>query len=282
MAQTLAAIADRAETDALETAAAGTAERSVTQDTAWFATWFDSAHYHTLYADRDETEAAGFVDALTRRLRPAGGARALDVGCGAGRHARQLASHGFRVTGIDLAAGSIAQAKRSERPGLRFVRHDMRVPFGPEAFDFVFNFFTSFGYFDGLAEHLTVIGNMTRALKTGGTLVLDYVNVRDAERRLTPNEVKTIDGTMYQLTRWSDADHFYKRIAIDDGRGGAPLDYVERVAKFSLQDFRHMFAVYGLRIDDVYGDYRLGPYDVGASPRLILVAKKTATPTPMR
>lgn len=99
----------------------------------WFATWFDSDYYHKLYAHRDDTEAAGFVEALTQRLRPAAGSRALDVGCGAGRHARQLASRGFRVTGIDLAARSIVQAKTFERSGLRFVRHDMREPFGPEA-----------------------------------------------------------------------------------------------------------------------------------------------------
>jgi hypothetical protein len=38
-----------------------------------------------------------------------------------------------------------------------------------------------------------------------------------------------------------------------------------------------MFAVHGLSIEDVYGDYRLNPYDAIASPRLILVARKTGS-----
>src|SRR5678816_3961427 len=94
----------------------------------WFSTWFDSPDYHRLYADRDDTEAAGLTDALIEQLRPRQGSRLLDLGCGAGRHARHLASKGYDITGIDLSARSIAEARKAERPHLRFRRQDMRVP----------------------------------------------------------------------------------------------------------------------------------------------------------
>ena len=55
----------------------------------WFASWFDSVHYHKLYANRDAAEAAAFVDALLARLAPLRGSRMLDLGCGTGRHARR-------------------------------------------------------------------------------------------------------------------------------------------------------------------------------------------------
>src|SRR5262245_17698378 len=142
----------------------------------WFASWFDSPHYHRLYGYRDVSEAAGFVDALVDRLHPAPHANVLDLGCGAGRHARHLASKGLDVTGLDLSAGSIAQARRFERPGLRFRRRDMRQPLGIEAYDYVFSFFTSFGYFDDQSEHLVVVSNIAHSLRSGGTLVLDYLN----------------------------------------------------------------------------------------------------------
>src|ERR1041385_5591162 len=164
----------------------------------WFASWFDSFHYHKLYANRDDAEAARFLDALIGHLEPRAGARVLDLGCGAGRHSKHLASKGLRVTGMDLAAGSIKEAKRSERARLRFLRHDMRVPFGRDIFDYVFNFFTSFGYFEDAREHLTVVRNVGRALRPGGRLVLDYLNVRHAEARLTPEEVQEIDGVVYR------------------------------------------------------------------------------------
>lgn len=240
----------------------------------WFASWFDSPHYHKLYGYRDEAEASRFVDALIRRLQPAAGAEFLDLGCGAGRHSRHLAANGFHVTGMDLSAGSIDEARRFERPGLRFVRHDMRVPFGRDAFDYVFNFFTSFGYFDDRGEHRLVVANMAGALKPCGTLVLDYLNVRYANARPTLRETKVIDGATYHVARWSDRRHFFKRIEIIDGLGPEPIEFVEKVAKFGLEDFRAMFTLHDLVIEEVFGDYALNPYDVETSPRLILVARK--------
>jgi len=242
--------------------------------TQWFASWFDSVHYHRLYAHRSHAEAAGFVDALVGHLRPAPGAAMLDLGCGAGRHAKQLAARGFDVTGLDLAAGSIEAARASEGPRLRFRRHDMRVPFGRAAFDYVFSFFTSFGYFDDPAEQMAVVRNMARALKPGGRLVLDYLNVPYAEARLTPEEAVEIEGTRYQIRRWTDSRCFYKRIVVTDGPNATPFEYREQVARFSLYDFERMFARHDLEIDALYGDYRLNNYDARTSPRLLLIARK--------
>jgi len=252
-----------------------TTVQSSPERSEWFASWFDSVHYHKLYGYRDDTEAACFLDELIARLRPGRQARVLDLGCGAGRHSKYLASKNLRVIGMDLAAGSIREAKKSEQPGLRFLQHDMRVPFGRGAFDYVFNFFTSFGYFEQPDEHLNVVRNMAASLRQGGRLVLDYLNVRHAEARLTSEEVKEIDGVIYRLTRWTDARSFFKRIVVEDG--GKPLEYVERVARFTLQDFERMFALHDLSIEEVHGDYRLSPYNPLTSPRMILVAMKRGT-----
>ena len=250
-----------------------TVESIAPERSDWFESWFDSSHYHKLYAHRDETEAARFLDELMARLRPRHGACVLDLGCGAGRHSRHLASKALSVTGMDLAAASIREAKQFEQPRLRFLRHDMRVPFGRNVFDYVFNFFTSFGYFDEPGEHVAVVRNIATSLRDGGRLVLDYLNVRHAETRLLSEEVKKIDGVVYRLTRWTDAEHVFKRIVVDAG-GTRPLEYVERVAKFTLGDFERMFASHRLTIEEVHGDYRLSSYDDLHSPRMILVARK--------
>jgi SAM-dependent methyltransferase len=255
---------------------AETSVRAAAHRPEWFESWFDSFHYHKLYAYRDDTEAAAFLNDLLAQLRPRPGARVLDLGCGAGRHSKHLASKGFHVTGMDLAAGSIKEAKKFERPRLRFLQHDMRVPFGRNAFDCLFSFFTSFGYFEKPGENAAVIRNMAESLRPGGQLVLDYLNIRYAEARLMAEEFKEIDGTTYRLTRWTDARHFYKRIVVDDGASG-PLEFVERVARFTLEDFERMCAPHVLRIEKVLGDYRLRPYDSQASPRMILVARKNET-----
>ena len=100
--------------------------RRRSSQTEWFASWFDSAHYHRLYERRDDEEAAGLVNRLIERLQPAAGAAFLDLACGAGRHSRALAAQGFRVMGLDLSAESIKRAKEYEVPRLSFRRQDMR------------------------------------------------------------------------------------------------------------------------------------------------------------
>src|SRR5215203_5041601 len=63
----------------------------------WFKTWFDSAYYHKLYQNRNDEEAKEFIDALLTELSPARGSTMLDLGCGAGRHSKYLATKGHAV-----------------------------------------------------------------------------------------------------------------------------------------------------------------------------------------
>ncbi len=251
-----------------------TIEIATKDNSAWFKHWFDSSFYHQLYGHRDENEAAAFIDELLAELNPEPNANILDLGCGAGRHAKYLASKDFMVTGLDLAASSIRQAKKSEAFNLRFSRHDMREPFGNNHFDYVFNFFTSFGYFKEEKENYKVIRNIFNALKPGGTVVMDYINSAYSEKRLVPEEEKEIDGITYHISRWSDDNHFFKKIIIDALQAKGGFEYIEQVAKFKLHDFENMFHQNGLQLQKVYGDYNLNEYDNKTSPRLILIAKK--------
>ena len=240
----------------------------------WFKHWFDSSFYHKLYANRDAREAAGFVDALVEELCPPADSKILDLGCGNGRHSRCLALKGFSVIGLDLSSSSIMDAKKYESSNLNFYRHDMRLPFGNNYFDYVFNFFTSFGYFKSNLEDNQVLSHISRSLKPGGMLVMDYLNVAYAEKRLVPAEENDIDGILYKITRWTDEKHFYKRIVLDNIGSRYPVEFNEQVRKFNLEDFNQMFASNNLHLQHVYGDYQLGEYDKERSPRLILFAQK--------
>jgi SAM-dependent methyltransferase len=246
---------------------------SAPSNPGWFKNWFDSSFYHQLYAHRSEKEAAHFIDNLIPILQPKEDAKMLDLGCGAGRHSKHLATKGFHVTGLDLAKSSIQQASRFERPNLQFFQHDMRIPFGKNYFDFAFSFFTSFGYFDSDAENRQVINNIAQSLKPGGVVMMDYLNANYASKGLMGNETKEIDGIVYHITRWMDNQHFYKKIAIEL-QSGKPFEYSERVAKLHISDFESMFSDHGLKLLDIYGDYEMNEFVLSSSPRLIMIAEK--------
>ena len=244
------------------------------QTQPWFKDWFNSPYYHQLYFNRDQQEAAAFIDKLIAYLKPPPGSRILDVACGKGRHSIHLANKGFDVTGIDLSEYSISEALKNESSNLHFYRHDMRLPFWINYFNYAFNFFTSFGYFKTAREHDNAIRTISQSLVSGGIFVIDYLNVHYAEDHLVHSFEKEIDGVNYYITKWLDETHFYKKIVVEDEALEEPLVYTEKVAKFSLGDFTEMLAYQELQIQEVFGDYNFAGYDVRKSPRLVIIAKK--------
>lgn len=251
---------------------------------AWYKEWFNSPFYHKLYFERDAEEAKDFIQRLIQRLKPSPGSRMLDIACGRGRHSSMLALLGFDVTGIDLSPDSIAAAKQFAQQGhtgetekLHFFIHDMRRPFWINYFDYAFNFFTSFGYFKTRREHDDAIRTIAGSLKPGGIFVLDYLNVHFAEEHLVHDEIKKIGDTVYDIHRWDDETHFYKKIKITDPVILKSPGYTEKVVKFSLGDFTEMLSYQSLQVEEVYGDYQFNNYDVKKTPRLILIARKKSS-----
>ena len=243
---------------------------------AWYKDWFNSPFYHKLYFERDEKEAETFISKLIGHLQPAPGSYVLDVACGRGRHSFILAEKSFNITGIDISFENIAFAKKFEKENLEFYQHDMRLPFRVNYFDLAFNLFTSFGYFKTRREHDDVIRTIANSLKPNGIFVIDYLNVHFSEDQLIYNERKQLNGTTYEIHRWHDDTHFYKKIIVSDPLLHQPLEFTEMVSKFLFGDFNDMLSYQGLQVQEVFGDYQFSSYDIRTKPRLIIVAKKKA------
>ncbi|MEO6490222.1 MAG: class I SAM-dependent methyltransferase [Ferruginibacter sp.] len=241
---------------------------------SWFKDWFNSPYYHLLYFNRDECEAAAFIDKLIEHLKPIPNSTMLDVACGKGRHSLQLANKGYDVTGIDLSEDSIAEALKFESDHLHFYQHDMRLPFRINYYDYVFNFFTSFGYFETQRENDNAIRTIAQSLKLNGTFVMDFLNVHYAEDHMVHRSEKEIDGINFIITKWHNETHFFKKIMIEDDTLQEPHVYTEKVSKFTVGDFTEMFAYQGLQIKELFGDYSFADYSLKKSPRLIMIAEK--------
>ena len=239
---------------------------------SWFANWFDSPYYHTLYKNRDEKEAQVFIDNLIDYLQIPKGSKLIDIACGKGRHAKYFNKKGMDVVGVDLSQNSINTAKKDENKNLQFSVHDMRENYQENTFDVVTNLFTSFGYFENNKDEQKAINAMANNLKKEGILIIDFMNAKKVITNLVLNEQKTINNIQFDITRQVNDGFILKDIRITDGK--EEQQFQEKVKAITLADYSEFITNAGLKIIDIFGNYKLDNFDDEISDRLILICKK--------
>jgi cyclopropane fatty-acyl-phospholipid synthase-like methyltransferase len=239
---------------------------------SWFAHWFDSPYYHTLYKNRDEKEAQAFIDNLVQHLQITKGSKLIDIACGKGRHATYFNSLGLDVVGVDLSPNSIASATKNANATLQFSVHDMREVYQENSFDVVTNLFTSFGYFEENADEQKAINAMVSNLKSEGVLIIDFMNVKKVIANLVASEQKTIDGITFDIIRKIEAGYIIKDIQITDG--AIKQHFQEKVKAITLANYSEFITNVELKIIDIFGNYKLEDFNAITSDRLILICKK--------
>ena len=124
------------------------------------------------------------IDFLTKELDLLPGCSVLDVGCGTGRHAVELARRGFRVVGVDISGGMLTRARAAAGEAgveVGFVRADVSesLPEGPfdAALCLCEGAFGLIGSADEPLEHdRAILGNIRSALRPGAPLLMTVLN----------------------------------------------------------------------------------------------------------
>ena len=239
---------------------------------SWFTNWFDSPYYHTLYKNRDEKEAQVFIDNLIDYLQIPKGSKLIDIACGKGRHAKYFNKKGMEVVGVDLSQNSINTAKKDENKNLQFSVHDMRENYQENSFDVVTNLFTSYGYFENNKDEQKAINAMANNLKKEGILIIDFMNAKKVIANLVLKEQKTINNIQFDITRQVKDGFILKDIRIIEGK--EQQQFQEKVKAITLADYSEFITNAGLKIIDIFGNYKLENFDEEISDRLILICNK--------
>jgi SAM-dependent methyltransferase len=236
---------------------------------AWYKEWF-GAEYLELYSHRDEGEAARHVTLVERLFGDTRPRAVLDLACGAGRHTVALRRRGHRALGVDLSLTLLA-----ESPELPRVAGDMRrLPFAGGTFDWVLNFFTSFGYFEGERENFRVLEEVVRVLAPGGSFLIDLLNLDWTLANLKEYERRDDSGRPIEIHRTWDARNrrFDKRIRLASP-GAEPRTFRESVRAYTRDEVVIGLRWAGLEVTHVFGNFAGEPHGPD-SERLIVVAHK--------
>jgi SAM-dependent methyltransferase len=218
-------------------------------------------------------------DFIEDRLGLEKGAVMLDLACGPGAHAVELASRGYSVVGYDLSLAMLARAadeaqERSQK--LNFLQGDMREMAFEDTFDGVYCWQTSFGYFDD-EKNVNVLQRIHRALRAGGMLLLDVIN-HDYVAPRQPSLV-WFEGDGCVCMDEMAVDFFTSRLRVkrtvmfEDGRA-REVDYNIRL--YALHELGKMLHECGFKVIEVTGHpAHPGVFFGSESPRLIVLAERT-------
>jgi len=238
----------------------------------WFDSWFDTKYYHILYKNRDYSEAENFITNLTADLKINPNKSILDLACGKGRHSIFLNKLGYKTTGVDLSKQSIEHANQFKTPTLDFFVHDMREQIKNNSFDYVFNLFTSIGYFEDESDNLKMLNSIDSYTNENGVLVIDFMNANKVVSNLVLDEVKVVEGITFTINRKVENGFIIKTISFTDNN--QKFNFQEKVQALELHHFENYLKETNFSIYKVVGDYNLGNFDVEKSNRLIIFAKK--------
>jgi SAM-dependent methyltransferase len=235
----------------------------------WYQEWFDSPLYYELYAARNESDAHNLLALVLKHI-PTPPAKVLDLACGRGRHAINLAEKGYTVTGIDLAASALEHARNNaiaRNVNINFTRADMREPISG-TFDAVVNCFTSFGYFKDVNENLLVLENVVSALAPRGVFVIDFLNADFVRQNLVPTEIGTFSNGTYTIRRVISEPFVEKEIKLLN-TDGTIRTFTEQVHLLPATWFQQVMKDLGCVEIASCGSYEGEPFNVVHSPRYI-------------
>jgi SAM-dependent methyltransferase len=152
-----------------------------------------ASQYDSMYSGKSYTAECDLIDEAVNRYAAHRPLKLLDIGCGTGGHAFELAKRGYQVTGVDLSAEMLVAAKAkaqtfdvNRQP--RFVQGDARDFNTGTTHDIAIMMFAVVGYLTGNTDVQDCLRNVRAHLEPGSLFVCDFwygpsvLNTRPSDR----------------------------------------------------------------------------------------------------
>ena len=174
----------------------------------------------------------------------------LDIGCGTGRHSIELARRGYKVTGVDVSSGMLAEAKNAARAAhveVTWVQSDATRFVSEGQFDAAICLCEgAFGLLgsadDAIEQPLAIIQNIRKSLKPGKKALFTVLNGLWMLRQRTQAEVDNGSFDPLTLSLGSDAP---------PSESAPPVRVIERA--FVPTELALLFRLGGMNVLNIWG-----------------------------
>ena len=241
------------------------------EDDQFWTTFYDCMFHEERFRDA-RTE----IESLMNLLEVERG-HVLDLACGPGRHLEPLAQHFAQVTGLDASSVLLKKAQQlctDRKLDVELVQADMREYERAATFDLIACLWSSFGYFDTMAEDFEVLERCCENLKPQGSLIIDIVGKEQIIRQLEPAHVREFSETRLLLERpclEDDMSRLSNEWILIDGATARKRYWSQNL--YTAVELQGMLGQAGFGAVEVYGGYAGEAYDLEAE-RLVVVATK--------
>ena len=251
----------------------------------------DESHVWRRYAEAE-------VDFCLTQANGEGRLQVTDVGCGDGRHARVIASHGHDVTAIDISMTLLQRAKAADRNAdVTWITHDARQRLPVSDMDLIIALYDVLGSSADRGDDRRILQNCAAALRDGGVLVLSVMNAEVSLRdlpasqrpdslayfvesleRLPPSMTMEQSGSVFdpELLLYFE-DTFYRKEQFEGGPGRLPAEYVVRDRRFFPEEVEMALTDAGFDVVCVFpsrlGHWSDGPPGDPSGKELVAVAR---------
>lgn len=261
----------------------------------WWQEIFNSTYLKTdadVVDDPALTQAEVDLFSLALGIQP--DHRILDLCCGQGRHALELARRGFKsVDGFDRSRYLVGRARKtaiSERLHVRFLEGDARkLRYPDSSFDRAYIAGNSFGYFSEDNGDAAVLAEARRVLAAGGRLLIDISDGDWVRANFDPRSWEWISPKEYVCRERqfsADGQKVISREMVGHIEKGVQVDQFYSARLYNHETIKVLLENNGFTAVSFAGDYETKSQknqDLGLMGQRIIVTaevKKAGAPLP--
>ncbi len=242
----------------------------------WYETFFSGINCEmwrkALPEDWSEKEASFLMDVMNLK----GGANILDIPCGTGRLALQLAKKGFNVTGIDISEEFITgltQKVEEEKLPIKVIQGNILSLELTGSFDGAYCVGNSFGYFD--YEGMKVfVKKVAACLKPGNRFIINSGMVAESILTKIPLEkTYTLEGLTMQVNNEYVVNDSYMISHLKYTKNNHIEEHSFKHYVYTIGEIKRLLGLFGLKVLALYNAIDKTVYQLGDS-QVYLVAEK--------